>query len=241
MTEAAFMPVFSVWYFLSAFFLVTVILFLLLRAVKNRIFFEIIFSFALWIGVETILSLFLPPLFSSFTALVLILLRYLILRIWFYNLILILGVAGIAAALGLTITSATAILILLVLSVYDIVAVFKTKHIVKMAKGLLERKVIFFLIIPQTVRGFGFNPETVGPGKNFIILGTGDLLLPVLFSVSAYASHNFTVALGVMIGALAGVGVLYYLFFHQKIRRPLPALPPLALFSILGYFVSFLF
>ena len=39
-------------------------------------------------------------------------------------------------------------------------------------------------------------------------------------------------------GAVIGAGVVYYLLNTQKSTRAMPALPPIAIFSVLGFIVS---
>ena len=64
-----------------------------------------------------------------------------------HNAGIILGIAGIGSLLGLAISPGTAVIIMIILSFYDIVAVYTTKHMVKMAKVMMESGAIFGFII----------------------------------------------------------------------------------------------
>jgi presenilin-like A22 family membrane protease len=147
--------------------------------------------------------------------------------------------AGIGAILGLSFRPEIIILVLITLSVYDFIAVYKTKHMIKMAKSMLEQGTIMGLIIPPSISDFKESIKKVEPGGRFVILGGGDIVFPLLFSASLIP-HSILKAIIVALFAVLGLAFSFSLFIFQKKREPIPALPPIALFSIIGYIITLL-
>ena len=158
-------------------------------------------------------------------------------RIWIHNLAIILGLAGISATIGLDLLPLGVVVILIILSIYDYIAVYRTKTMVKMFKGLLARGVIFSIIIPEHVKNWFVETRKVKPKEGFMFLGTGDIALPMIFAASAL-KESIISSMAIIIGALIGLMMIHVLFRLQKRREPMPALPPIAFFSILGYLIS---
>lgn len=156
------------------------------------------------------------------------------------NLLMIFGIIGVSIILGLQMEPEMIILLLILLSIYDLIAVYKTRHMVKMAQEMLEQKVIFGLVIPHSIFGFKESLIKIEPGRNFFILGGGDVAFPLLFSVSLI-SQGILKSLIVAIFALFGLFANFYIFIRQKERKPIPALPLISLFSVVGYLISRIF
>jgi presenilin-like A22 family membrane protease len=153
------------------------------------------------------------------------------------DLCLIFGIAGMGSILGLQLTPEIVISLLIIFSIYDFIAVYKTKHMIKIAKEMIEAGAILALIIPQKISDFKEKLERIKPGGKFLILGGGDIAFPLLFSVSLVPFgilNSFIVAIFSFIGLLIG----FFFFISQKTRQPIPALPPVALFSIIGYLIT---
>jgi presenilin-like A22 family membrane protease len=153
------------------------------------------------------------------------------------NLLIIFSLAGIGANLGLILKPDAVILILVVLSIYDFIAVYKTKHMVKMAKDMIEAGTILGLVFPFEPVGFLKSTSEVKPGEGkFLILGGGDVAFPLIFSVSLIKIgiwKSFLVAFFSLLGLFAN----FLLFIFQKERKAIPALPLISLFSIIGYLI----
>ena len=128
--------------------------------------------------------------------------------------------------------------ILAALAGYDIVAVYVTKHMVAMAETLLRRRVFFAMILPERPSGFLLPVTEAVPGGGFVFLGTGDVILPALL-VASVARMNPFASILVAVGALLGAASLHLMFLSQKVRRPMPALPPIAAGALIGFVISF--
>lgn len=226
-----------VFYFLFVTLIILLITYLPRRKRLKRGIYKFLFVFTTIYGALAVLSLLLP---DSLALLIIGTLLY----FWFkrpmiavHNLLMLLGMAGIGAMLGLSLDPRVVILFLAVFSIYDFVAVYKTKHMLKMARSMLETGVVMGLVLPQGASGFLQDVRRVKPGENFIILGGGDIIFPLLFSVSML-SRGIPDALIVAFFSLLGLAVSFAFFILPKKREPIPALPPIALFSIIGYIIT---
>lgn len=227
-------PALTAQQFLIGFLISTVVLLTLVRTLRSRFIFEAIFLLSIFSGIWFLAS-FIFPSYALFLAGLVVALRYVFPYVVAHNGAIILGIAGIGAALGAATFWQTAIIVLALLAVYDIIAVYGTKHMVTMFKGLLNQGVVFALIIPEHPRLLLKRLKEVGPGEGFFFLGTGDLALPAFFVASA-ARESISLAIGSAIGSI--VGLLFTdMLFQWGRKRPMPALPPIALGTIAGFFV----
>src|SRR3989344_6972274 len=127
------MPI-SWWQFLLAFGIGTAIVLGLIRIMHGGLFLRLFFLFALFSGALITTNVFIPDTWALIFSLFLIFLYAIWPYVWLHDLVLVLTLPGIAALLGTSLNPWTTILILIIISVYDYVAVYKTKHMVKMAK-----------------------------------------------------------------------------------------------------------
>ncbi|MFC1599035.1 presenilin family intramembrane aspartyl protease [Patescibacteria group bacterium] len=240
-TQVLLAPVagFSGWYFLVFFAIATLAILFILKYVKKTWVIQSLFYLAILEG----LLIFGQAYFTypaSFYFVVFMVIVWLIYQnIFVHNIAIILAVSAISVIFGLSLSPSMAIIILLILAIYDFWAVYKTKHMVKMFKGLAEAKVHFSLIIPETFRGLFTKVKEVNLGSEYLFLGTGDLAIPAIFVISSLKISIVT-AFYTSIGAILGLILLYTLFVIQEHRQPMPGLPPIIMGSLLGYLISFL-
>ena len=244
------MPTLTIGEFIILFFFGTgLILFLVyfpkLKKVRGRIF-KVVYFFSGAYGVLIVLSLlssFLPNNFLFTNLLPLLFCALLVYRrakhptLLNHNLFIGLGLAGISAILGLSFQPEAFVILLALLSIYDFIAVYKTKHMQKMATSMLKSGTMMGLIIPHKFTNLSASLEKVQSGKEFVILGGGDIAFPLMFSSSLIAVYGITSSLVVAAFAVFGILLTFLLFLSQKKRKPLPALPTISFFTILGYLV----
>ena len=241
----------SIWQVLLIFFLSTTFILLITRFGKSKagggrgmglkgFLFKAVFILAVFAGASQILSSLMPDMIALILTIILILFWLKKQIILIHNLAMVLGLAGIAAFLGLSLAPETVIALLVILSVYDFIAVYKTKHMVRMAEEMISARAILALIIPRQFADLKINLKEIRPGGKFLILGGGDVAFPLLLCVSL-APQGITGSLIVAAFALFGIFTSFYLFISQKVRQPIPALPPIALFSIIGFLLTRLF
>lgn len=154
-----------------------------------------------------------------------------------HNIAVGLASAGVGAILGIGLKPTQIIVLLVIISIYDVIAVYKTKHMVKIAKAMIEEQAVLALILPEQGGTLRAHPGKVTPGHGFMILGAGDLVFPLLMIVSV-GVLDLIRGLVVLGFSLLGFMFLQFIFHAQRQRRAMPALPPLALAVIIGYFVS---
>jgi len=136
------------------------------------------------------------------------------------NIAMLLSIIGVGALLGATLGFLPALILLGLLAIYDVVAVFKTKHMVTMAKEIVKQKLAFTLAIPTPQHVFQ--------------LGGGDLVMPLVFSVAVLREFGLVTALATVTGSM----LLLMLFFAWLFKRPgraYPALPPVTIGAIIGW------
>ena len=230
----------SWWYFLLAFGIGTAVVLGLIRIMHGGFFLRIFFIFGLYAGTVTTLQFFLPANAAIIIALVLIAGYLLRPYVWLHNAILVLTLPGIAAVIGASLAPLTAAAILVIMSAYDYIAVYRTKHMVKMAKAMIKGRAIFAMVFPEHLHGFFEHLDNAHPGEGFMMLGTGDFIFPLIMAISAF-SVSPAAAWTVFGFSLLGLLTMHLIFISQKTRRPMPALPPLAASAILGFAVAVFF
>lgn len=149
----------------------------------------------------------------------------------------ILATGGVGVIFGISLGILPIIIMLLLLSIYDFIAVFKTKHMVKMAEVLIKND-LAFTVSASVKEG---KPRFTEKGeRNRIDLGTGDIVAPVMFDVSALSLSPIA-SLFIFIGSIVSIVLLMYFAMRKKVI--LPALPPITLgmlvFFILGRLLGF--
>lgn len=233
--------------FLIAFLFATLFFIVLLKTKYGAGLFRFIFFIALFAGAQVIFRIWLNQELSVILAFLLVIARYIFPRVAIHDFALITAICGIAISLGVNIKPNEAILILIAISVYDCLAVYVTGHMVRMLKSTISSGTIFAMIVPQNFRDMTKAVSEVGKEKSiaedekfksaYVYLGGGDLAFPLIMAVAALKVGLFS-AVVTAIGVIAGLLALNIIFAMQKERKPMAALPPLAIFSILGFLVS---
>lgn len=226
--------------FVAAFLIATAFFFIFLKFLKRATFFKILFLFLIVAGSKVAFSAFFNNAISSILTVGVVLLWVALPYVTVHNFVILMTISGISASIGLGLRPGMVIIILAVLSLYDVIAVYKTKHMVTMFNKLLEKGVIMSIVVPKTQAARKGKVKDVRPGGGFMLLGTGDIAFPLIFAISAL-SISFKASIFIILGSLVGVAVVNQLLVSQSERRAIPALPPIALFSILGFFASILF
>ncbi len=232
----------GVFQFLVSFLIATLLMLLFLKISKGKFMFEIFFSGAIVFGAQGPLGIVFVKFTAFLGAIAIVALRFIYPRILTQNIAIIIGIAGISASLGMSVKPLMVLIILILLSIYDIIAVYKTRHMIKLFKEMAKRGAVLALVVPKSFSLWFNKFEIIKPeNKNeFIFLGTGDLALPIFFAISAL-SLGIRFFLLIIFGAVIGFAVNHLIFINQKERKPIPALPAIAFFSILGYACSFMY
>jgi presenilin-like A22 family membrane protease len=225
---------------LATFFTMTMFVLFIMKSVRGTKLLGALFAFALLAGVAALVSSLFGGTAGAIAFFIGVMVYYANPPVAAFNLILVLGLAGIASAVGFGFSPVALLIVMAILAVYDVVAVYFTRHMVKLAKVMLRRKIFFAMILPESPSGLMTRIAKVNADSGFAFLGTGDLVLPALFAVSVTAAQGLGAAVPVVIGSVAGLLLTNVLFLSQRLRRPMPALPPIVLGSIAGYVFTLL-
>jgi len=169
---------------------------------------------------------------------------FLIPLVWLHNLVLILAASSLGAVFGRFITPWTAMGIILALAVYDFLAV-RFKFMLWMADKLSEVNALPALIIPRdysqwnsNLRKQGEKMIEINPAeREYSILGGGDIAFPCLLTASIYFTQGFKPAAIMAVLGLVGLVSVYVIQAIFLKGRPMPALPPIAAFTLVGLLV----
>lgn len=151
----------------------------------------------------------------------------------------IISSAGVAAIFGFSLGFLPAAAFTILLSIYDYIAVFKTRHMVEMARELSTRQLSFAVTAKSVpARKPKESAEEYVDRANRegerLDLGTGDLAVPGMLSVSAYTLGPNGLIYSIAIAAGSTAALYLLLRFVSEKRVFLPALPPICLGGMLA-------
>lgn len=193
---------------------------------------------ALLAGGQFILSAWVSSPLDIITVVVLLLLFRFMPIVLVHDLAIVLGIAGIAGILGLSITPLIACVVLAILSLYDIFSVYRSRHMVALAEHMVESGAVFGFLVPAQFRGFFMNRTQALGERHVMMLGSGDIGLPLVLATSAVSQSLWAAGL-VAAFSLVGLLLMQWMFVHQRRSgAPMAALPPIAMSAILGYVLA---
>ena len=168
---------------------------------------------------------------------------FLIPLVWLHNLVLILAVSSLGAVFGRFITPWTAMAIILALAIYDFLAV-RFRFMIWMADRLSQINALPALIIPKNNSEWNFNLKKrekiieVNPAeREYSILGGGDIAFPCLLTASVYFAQGWKPAAIIAVLGLLGLVSVYAVQAIFLKGKPMPALPPIAAFTLVGLLI----
>jgi presenilin-like A22 family membrane protease len=158
----------------------------------------------------------------------------------------ILVCAGISSLFGVSMTTFPALLLLIVLAVYDAISVYKTRHMVSLAEGVINIKAPLLFVVPKS-SGYSFIKDKVsisskeGAKRGAYFLGLGDAIIPTILVISAYWSLPASSFGGInlpSLGAMLGTYLGFLILMTIARDRPQAGLPFLNSGAILGFFAG---
>lgn len=165
-----------------------------------------------------------------------------------HNLTEIFIYGGLAAIFVPIMNVYAAVLMLILISVYDMIAVWQSKHMVKMANFQTQSKVFAGLSIPYKLKAPAppnkkgkKNNKTIKT-KEFVadksaILGGGDIGFPLMFAGVLMKTHGF---LSIIIIPIITAVALFLLLYFAKKDRFYPAMPFISAGCFVGWGVMWL-
>lgn len=186
----------------------------------------------------------------------------------FRNTAAIISSIGVGLLLGLGFGPIFALVVFFLLAIYDFIAVFITKHMIALADVAMQNNLALMvdvseyaaiprsslsskqlsayreaikskaIRIPDDIKNAVKGSVTI-PAS--VALGTGDLAMPLMLSVSFYKIYlNFTLSIFIAIGGV--FGLILTMFILKRFKRALPAIPPILfgiICSLLAYILIF--
>lgn len=152
-------------------------------------------------------------------------------------------VSGVSSIWGLLIGVWASVAFLVVFAVYDYIAVYKTKHMVSLAKVAVNEKLPLLFVFPGE-KGVKLKDLNLGEGgqkgdQKVLLLGFGDMVFPSIMVVSSalYGGSDFLpFFIFPLIGSIVGMSVLLF----TKISKPAPGLPMINSGAVSGFLLAFL-
>ncbi len=167
-------------------------------------------------------------------------------KVWLHSLVMLLTLVGTASVFGLLFSPWTFAAVMLIISVYDILAV-RFGYMVWMAQRLSESSSLPAFVIPRTTSGWGQSLSTFTfksqsekepAERQFAVLGGGDIAFPLVLVVSVLASLGLPRSLIVAAFTFVGLGAAFWMQAKLLKGRPMPALPPISVASIIGFLIA---
>jgi len=229
-------------YFFVAVAVIGIILFLVPR-IALKILLKAIFLFLFGWGLFVALGFSLPVTAALAIATLVALLWLFMPMIWLHNLLMIVTLASVGTVFGVFFAPWTAILFMLVISVYDILAV-RFGYMMWMVKRLSIIDTLPAFVIPRTMSGWNLDLRkarifTDESEREFSVLGGGDIGFPLLLIVSVFFASGFARSLIVAVFSLLGLAAAYWVQRALLKGKPTPALPPISFLSIVGYLIVY--
>lgn len=142
---------------------------------------------------------------------------------------------GATAIFGVSLGIVPVLLLMIMLAVYDAIAVYKTKHMVSLAESIVDLRVPILFVLPRKRK---FSLLKGGDMDEAFYMGLGDAIIPSILVVSAFVTYpSAAPALGTVIGILVGYTALTRLAGRGT---PHAGLPLLNSGAIIGFVVGVL-
>jgi len=191
-------------------------------------------------SVYYVLATFMSPLLALLPTLAVLLLLRFYPEWYIVDAFGILVCAGISALFGVSMTPIPALLLLFILAVYDAISVYRTRHMVSLAEGVIGIKAPLLFVVPRS-KGYSFrqDQQISGDGrKGAYFLGLGDAIIPTILVISASWAIEATKLLGISLpalGAMLGTYAGFLALMMTSREKPQAGLPFLNSGAVLGF------
>jgi len=232
-------------------FIIAIALIFFLMNFKIAFFIKIWFLFVVSIGLGISFNSFLPftPIIALIIAVPLAFLKVFYRNFFIHNITELFIYPGIASVFIPLLNFYTLIFLLILISVYDMWAVWKSGIMQKMAKYQIKKVGIFAgFFVPHLSKKQKLSLKKSKSKKvkvNVAILGGGDIVFPIIaagvilkvFGFANIFGYNIPLAsILVILGALLGIS---YLFFTSEKKKFYPAMPFITAGIFLGIIISY--
>lgn len=242
------------------------ILVLILVKFKQANIWKYWFFFAVWMALSLSIGVLTKDkILFNYDVAMLIALALAIWKVWKPNIIIhnvteVLVYSGIAVLLVPIFDVFWAVMLLIAISIYDVYAVWKSKHMVKMAKFQTKSNVFAGLMIPYKIKDTKIQKSSINgkvskkldtstiskSGSKTAILGGGDVVFPLILTgavMEGLLREGLTKSQAFMqssIMILTTTIALALLFFFAKKDRFYPAMPFVTAGCLIGWVIVLL-
>ncbi|MBS3144338.1 hypothetical protein J4208_02020 [Candidatus Woesearchaeota archaeon] len=219
--ETSYLPIIAI-------ILISTLLVLLIVKFGARLLWKVWFFLSVWFCMMIAFGAFLDKHWIALLiALILALLKVFRIHPFIHNLTELFIYGGLAAVFTPVLSLFSISILLVIISIYDFIAVRKTKHMVDMAEFQSKMQLFAGLLIPYGKKG-----------EKTAILGGGDIGFPLLFASVVLMDYSFWAAMLVVLGAALA---LSYLLVTSEKNKYYPAMPILSAGCFLGLGLAYLF
>ncbi|MGY4884841.1 MAG: presenilin family intramembrane aspartyl protease [Nanobdellota archaeon] len=232
-------------------FVFAIVLLIILTRFNFNVFLRLWFFVVILITIGIFFNTFFPnekyfPYFALIVALPLALIKVFKRNFLIHNLTELIIYPSIAAVFVPLLNFWTSLIILVLISIYDMWAVWRSGIMQKMAKYQMnELKIFSGFFVPYLSKKVKMELKDLSKSElknkkvkaNVAILGGGDVVFPIITAGVMLKAFGFFPALCVIIGATLGLS--YLLFFAEK-KKFYPAMPFITGGIVLGLLVALL-
>ena len=231
----------SAAYILAAVIIGTVLI-LLLAKFKKPVWWKVWFFLAVIFALGIAFSAFINPLLALGIALILAYFKVFKPNFIIHNLTELFVYGGIAVIFVPVMNLTAAFILLLVISIYDAYAVWKSKHMIKLAKFQSKSKVFAGFLIPYKPAKLSSEKMVKESKLKTAILGGGDVAFPLLFAgvvlqdLLLNNSINIAFLKTLIIPFCVSIALLVLLIKAEK-NKFYPAMPFLSIGCLVGWLI----
>ena len=217
------------------------LLILLIIKIKKMLLWKLWFFLAVSMTLAIAFSAFINPFLAAIISVILTIFKVIKPNVIIHNLTEIFIYGGLAAVFVPLMNFIAVLILLILISIYDMIAVWKIKHMITLAEFQTNSKVFAGISIPKkeekvkitakTAKTRKSSPKT---GISSAILGGGDIAFPLLFAGVVMKQYGF--ALSLIIPIIAAI-VLFVLLIKGERGKFYPAMPFLTAGCLIGFFI----
>ena len=206
----------------------TLIALLLMRFNAMKLW-KLWFFISITLTITIALNAFIPQYFALAIGIIFALIKVFKPNIIVNNLAELFIYGGLAAIFVPILNLFSITILLILISIYDFYSVFKSKHMIKLAKFQTKSKIFAGINIPYKIK------EEKKEKFTTAILGGGDIGFTLFFSGVVLKEFNFLSA--VIVSLITSLALLF-LFLYSKKGKFYPAMPMLTLGCFLGLLIA---
>jgi len=166
-------------------------------------------------------------------------------KIWLHDVLLMITLSAAGSIFGFLFSPWTFMIVMLVIALYDFLAV-RFGFMVWMADKLSGTTALPAFIFPKEIKDWRLSIYTISvrelakterEKREYSILGGGDIAFPLMITTSVFFADDMVKAIIVGVFAFIGLMSAFYIQMAFLKGKPMPALPPIAAFSLVGLLV----